>query len=734
MAGRVTVPTYDDDIGRCGKFLREFQGNSSETTTGLEFKYLEQIQEVVNRTRSVIEIQLDDVAEHDADFMVDIQKNTRRYVHLFSSAIDSVAKDLQPAAEVGSETPLDIFIQQRILLAEQAAQAAGEAVNIEARYPPALLRRYNVVFLLPSMDKTASIRNIEARHIGSLVKVEGIVTRATAVKPLMTVATYSCNACDLEVFQEITSPNFMPMHACESQVCKEGRRKGQLQLITRGSKFERFQELKIQEMARHVPTGHIPRSLTVYVRGDGTRIATPGDQITVTGVFLPVPYSGYRAIRAGLLSDTFLEAHHIHKAKKTYQEQTLTDEMREEIEEKAASEEMYDTLSASIAPEIYGHDDIKKALLLLLVGGVSRKLPDGMSIRGDINILLMGDPGVAKSQLLKKVVDLAPRAVYTTGRGSSGVGLTAAVTRDPLTNELILEGGALVMADMGVCCIDEFDKMEEGDRTAIHEVMEQQTISIAKAGITTTLNARSAILAAANPVYGRYNIKKTPTQNINLPDALRSRFDLVFLLLDRPDMEADLRLAQHITYVHANNDFPELTFQPLEKEFVRNYVALAKGTDPYVSPELAEEMALRYAKLREDALSDPNEGHITARMLLAMLRLSTALARLRFSDEVVMDDFEEALRLMESCKASVRDAHDTRQAKRDPTTEIYSILKNIHLKTKNVNVSMEAARNRVVKAGYTEPQLKACIKTYEELNVIFLNTPGTRITFVDGGN
>merc|ERR1719277_1558076 len=254
----------------------------------------------------------------------------------------------------------------------------------------------------------------------------------------------------------------------------------------------------------------------------------------------------------GTMQEMFIDAHSIRKHKSGYNEQSHDEqEVSDRVEEAHREGNLYEHAARSIAPEIFGHTDVKKALLLVLIDSFTKTMKDGMKIRGDIHTLFMGDPGVAKSQLLKQVVNIAPRSVYTTGKGSSGVGLTAAVIRDNLTGEVTLEGGALVLADMGICCIDEFDKMEEGDRTAIHEVMEQQSVSIAKAGITTTLNCRTTVLAAANPLYGRYNPYKSPVENIDLPPALLSRFDLLFLLLDTVDVEKDKNLAKHVARVHS---------------------------------------------------------------------------------------------------------------------------------------------------------------------------------------
>lgn len=502
-----------------------------------------------------------------------------------------------------------------------------------------------------------TLRKLNAEHIGSLVTVSGIVTRICDVRPLVSVATYVCDVCGHELYQPVDAREFMPLNQCMSEVCQRNAVKGKIYLQTRGSKFERFQELRLQELPDQVPVGSVPRSITVHLRGELTRVASSGQQLTISGIFLPTPYTGYQRIKAGLVSDTYLHALSLVHDKKSFAEyeQDITETELERISELSEDPEVVSKLARSIAPEIYGHEDVKISLLLLLVGGVTNTIRGGMRIRGDINILLMGDPGVAKSQLLKQVATIAPRGVYTTGKGSSGVGLTAAVIRDSTTGEMILEGGALVLADKGICCIDEFDKMEDGDRTAIYEVMEQQTVSIAKAGVTTTLNARTSILAAANPIYGRYKMDRTIEQNINLAPALLSRFDLIFLLRDVPDLEKDRRLAEHILHVHKTGKHPEIEFEPFKTDFLRKYISVSRSYNPFIPRELSSFICEVYAEMRRDGMDQSKEDlPCTPRVLLSILRLCQARARLRMQNSVNRKDVEEAIRLMRESTMSVR--------------------------------------------------------------------------------
>ncbi|XP_073995384.1 minichromosome maintenance 7 [Rhodnius prolixus] len=688
------------------------------------FKYADQLTKIAHREQVALYIELDDIFEYDNSLVEPIINNARRFVNMVSDLVFDLLPDYR-THEVLAKDAFDIYINHRVQM-ENRARPPGERKDPSNKYPPELMKRFEIYLSNTSTCKPLPIRDVKASSIGKLVTVRGVVTRATEVKPLMVVATYTCDHCGAETYQPVSSMSFMPIVMCPSEDCRVNKSGGRLYLQSRGSKFIKFQELKIQEQSDQVPVGNIPRSLTVFCRGETTRNCVPGDNVEVTGIFLPLLRGGFRQLQQGLVSETYLEAHKvqsINKVEETMGEGELTESEVREL----ASGDFYLKLASSLAPEIYGHEDIKKALLLLLVGGVDTT-PDGMKIRGNINICLMGDPGVAKSQMLSYIERLARRSQYTTGRGSSGVGLTAAVMKDPLTGELVLEGGALVLADLGICCIDEFDKMAEYDRTAIHEVMEQQTISIAKAGIMTRLNARVSILAAANPAYGRYDPKRSVEQNIQLPAALLSRFDLLWLIQDKADRDNDLRLAQHISFVHKNCKQPESQVQVLDMSLMRRYIDLCKRKTPIIPQHLTEIIVESYVDMRKNARNNKDMTFTSARNLLAVLRLATALTRLRLADEVEGEDVKEAIRLLEMSKASLATTRDTSIRPQSAIDRIFGVIRELAGSSKTVKLA--DVRAACATKGFQPGQVDTCLEEYEQLNVWLVNQARTTITFV----
>ncbi|NJE42742.1 minichromosome maintenance protein MCM [Thermococcus sp. GR6] len=526
---------------------------------------------------------------------------------------------------------------------EEAILAAEDAIQIILREPPILKKKeLKIHARFTNLPRTLLVKELGSEHINRLIQVDGIITRVSEVKPFVEKAVFVCKDCGNEMvrlqrpYDNIVKPS--KCDACGSR---------NVELDVEKSRFINFQSFRLQDRPESLKGGQMPRFIDAILLDDLVDTALPGDRVLVTGILRVIlEQKDKRPIFKKVL-----EVNHIEQLSKEIEELEITPEDEQKIRELAKRKDIVDAIVDSIAPAIWGHKTVKKGIALALFGGVQRVLPDGTKLRGESHVLLVGDPGVAKSQILRYVANLAPRAIYTSGKSSSAAGLTAAAVRDEFTGSWVLEAGVLVLADGGFALIDEFDKMSDRDRSAIHEALEQQTISISKAGITATLNSRTTVIAAANPKYGRFNRHKSLPEQLDLPPTLLSRFDLIFLLLDEPDEKIDASIAEHILKVRRGE--AEAVTPKIPYDLLKKYIAYArKNIHPVLSKEAMDEIKRYYVRMRKGfRKSGEDEGvqpiPITARQLEALIRLSEAHARMRLSETVTREDARAAIQIIE---------------------------------------------------------------------------------------
>ncbi|XP_072973040.1 DNA replication licensing factor MCM3 [Typha angustifolia] len=614
--------------------------------------YTKSIRDMINNKRRRLIVGIDDLRNSVPDLARGLIRNPGEYMQPISDALTEVTRGLDPK-----------YLKE------------GEHVLVG--------------FSGPFGFHKVTPRDLMSSFIGSMVCVEGIVTKCSLVRPKVVKSVHYCPTTSQFMsreYRDITSTMGLPT----GSVYPTRDENGNLLVTEYGlCEYKDHQTLSMQEVPENSAPGQLPRTVDIIIEDDLVDSCKPGDRVSIVGIYKALPGKSKGSLNG--VFRTVLIANNVSLLNKEANAPIYSLEDLKRMKEISKRNDTFDLLGNSLAPSIYGHLWIKKAVILLMLSGVEKNLKNGTHLRGDINMMMVGDPSVAKSQLLRAVMNIAPLAISTTGRGSSGVGLTAAVTSDQETGERRLEAGAMVLADRGVVCIDEFDKMNDQDRVAIHEVMEQQTVTIAKAGIHASLNARCSVIAAANPIYGTYDRSLTPTKNIGLPDSLLSRFDLLFIVLDQMDPEIDRQISEHVCRMHRycsddggtgalgrtsryteedDGDINASIFvkydrvlhgqerkrskkakhEKLTIKFLKKYIHYAKNRiQPKLTDEASDHIATSYAELRDASANAKSGGGtlpITARTLETIIRLSTAHAKMRLRNEVLKADVEAALQVL----------------------------------------------------------------------------------------
>ena len=533
---------------------------------------------------------------------------------------------------------------------DQILDAFSRAIKeiLKERFPDYAEKiKHDIRARIANFPVQRSLRQINSEIITKMTSVSGMVVRSSEVKPLAKEVTYKCLDKHISKFTLLDGMSLNASVKCQTPNCKHTS----LAIIPKASRFIDFQILRLQELPEDLPPGQLPHYVNVSIKQDLVDYARPGDRIVLTGIVrieqerisgVSKSESALYRLRMDGNNVEFIGGKGLKSSRRTEREEISPDEEKI-VKSLAKNPDIYDRLIASFAPHIRGHALFKEAILLLIVGSTQRVLTDGTKIRGDINVFLVGDPGTAKSEMLKFCARIAPRGLYTSGRGSTAAGLTAAVVRDA-SGIFMLEAGAVVLGDQGLVCIDEFDKMRPEDRSALHEVMEQQSASIAKGGIVATLNARTSILAAANPMFGKYDIFKNIYENVNLPIPLLTRFDLVFIVRDIPSQEKDRNIAQHIISQHGFSGTD--TTSLIDIDILTKYLSYAKRGEPALTKEAENLIMEFYLKMRNISGEDKeNMITITPRQLEGLIRLATARARLLLKNKVEGEDADRAIYL-----------------------------------------------------------------------------------------